>query len=160
VLRVAITGAGCAFLGRRVGGSGSNRYEYRKLAGSGAQRYLAFRSNEPSRGRDAQELIVGDGDRSHGAPNAASVKVESVRVCDGDFLVLGPHSTWVHLFGDEAVQSVGRWMREREWEQGGSSDFGLGWPLGAHGDPDLLRDVDETFVGMRENAANRVLQSI
>jgi len=182
VLRVANAGAGRAFLGRPVGGSGSRRYECRELAGSGAPRYLPFRPDEPSRARDVEELIVGDGGRSHGALDAASVEVESVQVRDGDFLVLGPHSTWAHLAGDEAVQSVSGWMREREREQeespsdrraqirGGSEDpfvdfpwkghrdFGLGWVHTVI--PELFRDIDEMFVGVRENAAGRVLQSI
>jgi hypothetical protein len=182
VLRVANAGAGRAFLGRRVGGSGSDRYECRELAGSGAPRYIPFRPDEPSRARDVEEFIGGDGDRSHGALDAASVEVESVRVCDGDFLVLGPHSTWVHLAGDDAVQSVSGWMREREREQGespserrargrgrsedpffdfpwkGHRDFGLGWVHTVI--PDLLGDFDDMFVGVRENAAGRVLRSI
>ena len=39
------------------------------------------------------------------------MEVESVEVRDGDFLVLGSHSTWVSLAGDEAVQAVSGWMR-------------------------------------------------
>jgi hypothetical protein len=183
VLRVANAGAGRAFLGRSVGGSGSKkRYECRELAGSGARRYLPSRPDEPSRARDVEELIVGDGDRSHRVLDAASVEVESVQVRDGDFLVLGPHSTWAHLAGDEAVQSVSGWMRKREREQGESQsdrraqrrgesedtffdfpwkdhrDFGLGWMHTVI--PELFRDIDEMFVGVRENAAGRVLRSI
>jgi len=48
-----------------------------------------------------------------GSLDAASVEAESVEVRDGDFLVLGSHSTWAHLAGDEAVQAVNGWMREQ-----------------------------------------------
>ena len=41
------------------------------------------------------------------------LEAESVEVRDGDFLVLGSHSTWAHLAGDEAVQAVNGWMREQ-----------------------------------------------
>jgi hypothetical protein len=184
VLRVANAGAGRAFLGRRVGGSESTLYECRELAGSGAPRYLPFRPDEPSRTRDLEELIVGDGDGSHGALDAASVEVESVQVRDGDFLVLGPYSTWAHLAGDEAMKSVSGWMREREREQeqgespsdrraqsrSGSEDpsvdlpwkdhrdFGLGWVRTVI--PELFRDIDGMFIDVRENIAGRVLRSI
>jgi hypothetical protein len=183
MLRIANAGAGRAFLGRRVssggGGVGGAHYECRELAGSGAPRYLPFEPDAPARARDVDELIGGDGVRSRGALDATSVEVENVEVRDGDFLVLGPHSTWAHLAGEEAVKSVSAWMRERErgesppgsLTRGGRRledpffDFpwkdhralGLGWVHTMI--PDLFRDIDEMFAGPRENAAARVLRS-
>jgi hypothetical protein len=108
--------------------------------------------------QDVEELIVGDGDRSHGALDAASVEVESLRVCDGDFLVLGPYTVvrgdiWLGAkrcnlsadrcgSGNENREGL-RWSDVLEAEAGRktlSSTFRMGhrdfWTgLGAHSDP-------------------------
>ena len=174
VLRVANAGAGRAFLGRCVGSAG--HHECRELARSGALRYLV-KVDAQSRARAVEELVGGDVFPSRASLDAASVEVENIEVRDGDFLVLGSHSTWVSLAGDEAVQAVSGWMQEQgESPPGGLArdgrrphdlffDFpwkddpglGLGWVHTVV--PDLIRDIDKMFVGAQENAAGRVLRS-
>jgi hypothetical protein len=174
VLRVANAGAGRAFLGRRVGSAG--HHECRELARSGAPRYV-LRADVQSRAQDVEELVGGDVFPSRGSLDAASVEVESVEARDGDFLVLGSNSTWVYLAGDEAIQAVSGWMRgqrvsppgrlarDRRGLQDPFFDFptkddpGLGLDWVHTVIPDLIRDIDEMFVGAQENAAGRVLRS-
>jgi len=177
VLRVASAGAGSgrAFLGRRVG----NGYECRELAGSGTAQYL-LEHDAPSRARDVEELVDGSVfPPSRGALDAALVEVESVEVRDGDFLVLGSHSIWSSLAGDEAVQAVSGCIREQEEEPTAPGRLARGgrWPCDPFLDfpwkkdnhglgldwvrtmiPDLIREVDTMFVGARENVASRVLR--
>jgi serine/threonine protein phosphatase PrpC len=98
VLRVANTGAGRAFLGRRV--SGAN-YECTELVGPGAPRYL-----EPARTRrvDVEELVNKGVFLSRGPLDASSVETRGVEVRDGDFLVLGSEGAWDSMEGTEAVR--------------------------------------------------------
>jgi hypothetical protein len=110
VLPVATAGAGHTFLGRPVGSAG--RHECRELAGPGLPRYFV-NADAQSRAWDVEELIDVDVFPLRGSLDAASVEAESVEVHDGDFLVLGSHSTWAHLACDEAVQAVNRWMRKQ-----------------------------------------------
>jgi len=110
VLPVANAGAGRTFLGRPVGSAG--RHECQELAGSGVLRYLV-KADAQSRAWDVEELVDADVFPLRGSLDAASVEAESVEVRDGDFLVLGSHSTWAHLACDEAVQAVNGWMREQ-----------------------------------------------
>ena len=110
MLPVANAGAGRTFLGRPLGSAG--RHECRELAGSGLPRYLV-KADAQSRARDVEELVDVDVFPLRGSLDAASVEAESVEVRDGDFLVLGSHSTWAHLACDEAVQAVDGWMREQ-----------------------------------------------
>jgi len=110
VLPVANAGAGRTFLGCLVGSAG--RHECRELAWSGLPRYLV-KADAPSRARDVEEFVNVDVFPFRGSLDAASVEAESVEVRDGDFLVLGSHSTWAHLACDEAVQAVNGWMREQ-----------------------------------------------
>jgi hypothetical protein len=187
VLRVANAGAGRAFLGRRVGKNNEgDRHECRELARSSAPRYFPLKDDAQTCARDVEELVGGDVYGSRGALDVTSVEVESVEVRDGDFLVLGPHGTWAHLNGEEAVQSVSEWMQdqgqEQERERGESPPPGrlaraghwpqdpfFDFPLKDHEDlglglvhtmiPDLFRDLDEMFISARENVAGRVLRS-
>ena len=111
VLPVANAGAGRTFLGRPMGSAG--RHECRReLAGSGLPRCLV-NADAQSRARDVEELLDVDVFPLCNSLDAASVEAESVEVRDGDFLVLGSHSTWAHLACDEAVQAVNGWMREQ-----------------------------------------------
>jgi hypothetical protein len=110
VLPVANAGAGRTLSGRPVGSAG--RHECRELAGSGLPRCLV-RADAQSRAWDVEELVNADVFPLRGSLDAASVEAESVGVRDGDFLVLGSHSTWAHLACDEAVQAVNGWMREQ-----------------------------------------------
>jgi len=130
-----------------------------------------------SRARDVEELVDVDVFPLCGSLDAASVEVESVEVRDGDFLVLGSHSTWVYLAGDEAVQAVSGWMREQGESPPGrlardgrrpqhyffdfpwKDDPGLGLDWVHTVIPDMIRDIDKMFVGAQENAAGRVLRS-
>jgi hypothetical protein len=177
-LHIANAGAGRAFLGRRVTGSGGG-HECRELAGSGGARYF-ISPDAHSRARDVEELVHGEGSAvpSRGQLDAASVPVESIEVRDGDFLVLGSHDTWTCLDGDEAVRAVSGWIREqdvaraqeqparggRRWAQDRSFDFprrdnqSLGFDWVHTMIPDLIRDVDKMFVGARGNPAARVLR--
>lgn len=182
VLRVASTGAGRAFFGRRAGGGGDSGHECIELTGSSGgakRRHLLPDPGAQSRVRDVEELVVLP---SCGSFDAASVQVESVEVRDGDFLVLGSHSTWSgDLSGDEAVKTVSGWMREQEesrstterpvpgwrWLLDPLFDFDLPWKdnrgleLGWFRTmiiPDLIQDVDEMFSGSRGNVASRVLR--
>jgi hypothetical protein len=169
VLRIANTGAGRAFLGRRVGDS----HECREIAGSCAVRYL-----EPvqSRAIDVEELVDEGLFTSRGFLDVASVEVQSVEVRDGDFLVLGSDNTWGSLAGDQAVQAVSAWMREQEvsmperpgrdgrfledplldvpWKE----EQGLVSGLIRAMVPGMIWDIDKMFVGGRGNAASRVLR--
>jgi hypothetical protein len=174
VLRVANAGAGRAFLGRRVGSAG--HHECRELARSGAPWYLV-KADVQSRAQNVEELVGADVFPSRGSLDAAFVEVESVEVRDGDFLVLGSHSTCVYLAGDEAVQAVSGWMREQgespperlardgrrpqdpffDFPQKDDPGLGLSWMHTVI--PDLIRDIDKMFVGAQENAAGRVLRS-
>jgi hypothetical protein len=159
VLRVANTGAGRAFLGRRVGSG----YECREVFGSGAVRHI-----EPvqSRAIDVEELVDGGVVLpSRGFLDSASVEVQSVEVRDGDFLVLGSDSTWANLAGDQAVQAVSVWMQEQgtmperplldgPWKK----ERGLVLDLVPSMVPGVISDIREMFVDLRGNAASRVLR--
>jgi serine/threonine protein phosphatase PrpC len=179
MLHIANASAGRAFLGRRVTGIGG--YKCQELTGSdGARNFI--NPDMHSRARDV-DLVDGGGSGSvfpsRGELDAASVHVESIEVRDGDFLVLGSHDAWTRLDGDEAVQAVSGWMREQQEMQeqparGGrrraaqdrsldspwTDDQGLGVDWVHTMIPDLIRDVDKMFVGVRhgENAATRVLR--
>jgi hypothetical protein len=84
-LRVADTGEGRAFLGRRV--SCAN-YECTEFVGPGAPRYLEA---EPARTRRVdEEGLVNEG-----------VETRSVEVRDGDFLVLGSEGAWAGMEGQD-----------------------------------------------------------
>ncbi len=182
VLRIANTGTGRAFLGRRVTSGGG--YESRELSGSGGARYFVNPDTHcNARDMDMEGLVDGDGSAfpSRGELSATSVGVESVEVRNGDFLVLGSHDTWSRLDGNEAVQAVSGWMQEEEmartqeqqpalcerrWLQDRTFDlprrdnhsFGLGFDWVHTMIPDLIRDVDRMFVGARGNAASRILR--
>ncbi|KAH9972913.1 hypothetical protein BJV74DRAFT_864652 [Russula compacta] len=183
VLRVACTGAGRAFFGRRAGGGGGGGHECIQLTGSGGgakKRHLLPDPGAQSRVRDVEELVVFPS-RGSFDPASVEVEVENVEVRDGDFLVLGSHNTWTGLSGDEAVQTVSGWMREQEesrstterpvpgrrWPPDPLFDFDLPWKdnrgleLGWFRTmmiPDLIQDVDEVFSGSRGNVAGRVLR--
>ncbi|KAI0255219.1 hypothetical protein BJV78DRAFT_1151656 [Lactifluus subvellereus] len=168
VLRIANTGTGRAFLGRRMG----DNHECREIAGSCAVRYL-----EPvqSRAIDVEELVDEGLFPPRGFLDVASVEVQSVEVRDGDFLVLGSDSTWASLAGDQAVQAVSAWMREQEvsiperpgrdgrflegplldvpWKE----EQGLVSGLVRAMVPGMIWDIDKMFVGGRGNAASHVL---
>jgi hypothetical protein len=122
VLRVANTGAGRAFLGRRV--SGAN-YECTEIVGPGAPRYLEL---EPARTRrvDVEELVNEGVFLSRGPLDASSVETRSVEVRDGDFLVLGSEGAWAGMEGTEAVQAVSAWIREQEERNGRLRDSAPG----------------------------------
>ena len=167
MLRVANTGPGRAFLGRRV--SGAN-YECTELVGPGTPRYLEL--DEPARARrvDVEELIEG-AFPSRGPLDASSVETHSVEVRDGDFLVLGSEGAWAGMEGTEAVQAVSAWIREQEepapegrrrpQDPVLSVDFpeedvfGFGW-VGAM-IPVMMRNFDAMFPRSRGNPASRVL---
>lgn len=177
MLRIANTGAGRAFLGRRAAGGG---HKCRELGGSGGRTRYFMNLHVHSRARDVEELVDGGGSAfpSRGELlDAASVHVESIEVRDGDFLILGSHDTWTGLGGDEAVQAVSGWMREQEaasqeqpaqgerWRRQGRSidfprrniqGFGLDWVHTMV--PDLIRDVDKMFASTQGNPATRVLR--
>ena len=93
-------------------------------------------------------------------------------------VTLAPHVLRGHLAGDEAVQTVSGWMREqgestppRRLSRGGCwpedpvfdlpwkdhRSFGLGWMHTII--TDIFRDIENVFVGARENAAGCVLRS-
>ncbi|KAI0294290.1 hypothetical protein B0F90DRAFT_1758022 [Multifurca ochricompacta] len=173
VLRIANTGAGRAFLGRRVG----NDYECEEIAGSGTAQYF-----EPERSRviEVDELVDEGVFPLRSSLDASSVEVQSVEIRDGDFLVLGSDSTWVGLSGNEAVQAVSAWMREQEappppkapgrsrrWPQDPFQDFPWDWKDHEDGRlswvramiPAMIWDVDDMFMAAaRENPASRILQ--
>ena len=178
MLRIANTGAGRAFLGRRAAGSG---HECRELSGScGRTRYfMNLDVHSRTRDVDVEELVDGGGSAFSSRSerlDAASVHVESIEVRDGDFLILGSHDTWTGLGGDEAVQAVSGWMREQETasqEQPAQGErwrrqdrfidfprrniqgFGLDWVHTMV--PDLIRDIDK-IASTQGNPATRVLR--
>jgi serine/threonine protein phosphatase PrpC len=177
MLHIANTGAGRAFLGRRAAGGG---HECRELSSSSGTRYMDPEVHSRTRDVDVEELVDGGWSASPSRGellDAASVHVESIKVRDGDFLVLGSHDTWTRLGGDEAVQAVSGCMREQEvarqeqpargrrWQtQDRSLDFprrdtqGLGFDWVHTMVPDLIRDVDKMSVGTQGNPATRVLR--
>ncbi|KAI9437059.1 hypothetical protein BJY52DRAFT_1230261 [Lactarius psammicola] len=172
VLRVANTGAGRAFLGRRVS---CTTYECTELVGHGSPRYLEL---EPARSHrvDVEELVNEGVFPSRGPLDASSVETRSAEVRDGDFLVLGSESAWAGMEGTDAVQAVSAWIREQEapeapegkrWPQDRAlgldfpwkseeDDFGLGW-VGAMV-PAMMRNFDAIFSRSRGNPASCVLR--
>lgn len=170
LLRVANTGAGRAFLGRRVS---DVKYECVELVGPGAPRYHEL---EPARTRtvDVEELVNEGVFPSRGPLDASSVEIHSVEVRDGDFLVLGSEGTWAGVEGTEAVQAVSEWIRVQEEPapEGGrrpqdpilsldfprkdeGDDFGLGW-VGAM-IPAMMDNFDAMFSRYRGNPASCIL---
>lgn len=173
VLRVANTGPGRAFLGRRVSGA---KYECTELVGPGSPRYIEL---EPARTRrvDLEELVNEGVFPSRGPLDASSVETRSVEVRDGDFLVIGSESAWTGMEGSEAVQAVSAWRRDQEepapesgrWPQdlalgidfpwkNKEDDLGLGW-VGAM-IPAMMRNFDTMFSHSRGNPASCVLRCI
>lgn len=172
VLRVANTGAGRAFLGRRVSGA---TYECTELVGPGSPRYLEL---EPARTCrvDVEELVNEGVFPSRGPLDASSVEMRGIEVRDGDFLVLGSESAWAGMEGTAAVQAVGAWIDKREepapngrrWPQGPAlsldflwndeedDDFGLGWADARI--PAMMRDFDAMFSRFRGNPASYLLR--
>ncbi|KAI9436243.1 hypothetical protein H4582DRAFT_1965290 [Lactarius indigo] len=170
VLRVANTGPGRAFLGRRASGT---THECTELVGPGSPRYLEL---EPARAHrvDVEELVNEGVFPSRGPLDASSVETRSIEVCDGDFLVLGSESAWAGMEGTEAVQAVSTWIREQEepapggrrqgptfghgfpWENEEDDDFGLGW-VGAMV-PAMMRNFDAVFSRSQGNPASYVLR--
>ena len=169
VLRVANTGAGRAFLGRRVSDA---TYECTEVVGPGSPLYLEL---EPARTRrvDVEELVNEGVFPSCGPLDASSVEMRSIKVRDGDFLILGSESAWAGMEGTEAVQAVSAWIREQEepegrrWPQDPALcldfpwkneeyDFRLGW-VGAMV-PAMMRSFDAVFSRSRGNPASCVLR--
>ncbi len=176
VLRIANTGAGCAFLGRRIGGSAAP--ECTELAGPGSPGYIEL---EPARTRrlDVEELVDEGVFKPRGTLDASSVEMRSVEVRDGDFLVLGSESAWDGMDGTEAVQAVSAWVKEqeepaserasrerrrwphvfdfpREHEEDDGFGLGSGW-VGAM-IPVVMRDFDAMVGRSRGNPASCVLR--
>ena len=173
MLRVANTGRGRAFLGRRV--SGAN-YECTELVGPGSPRYIELEA-APTHRVDVEELVNEGVFPSRGPLDASSVETSSIEVRDGDFLVLGSESAWTGMEGSEAVQAVSAWMRDQEkparegrrWPQDPAlgldfpwkneeDDLGLGW-VGAM-IPAMMRNLDAMFSHSRGNPASCVLRRI
>jgi hypothetical protein len=170
VLRVANTGSGRAFLGRRVSGAD---YECTELVGPGTPRYLEH-EHEPARTRrvGVEELVDEGVFPSRGLLDASSVETCGVKVLDGDFLVLGSEGAWAGMGGTEAVQAVSTWIGEQEerapegrrWPQDPvlgldfpeEDDLGLGW-VGAM-IPAMMRNFDAIFPRSRGNPASFVLR--
>ncbi|KAH9019167.1 hypothetical protein EDB85DRAFT_582561 [Lactarius pseudohatsudake] len=171
VLRVANTGAGRAFLGRRMSGP---TYECTELVGPGSPRYLELETTRSHR-VDVEELVSEGVFPSRGPLDASSVETRSVEVHDGDFLVLGSESAWSGMESSEAVRAVGAWIREQDgpapegrlWPQDPAldfdsprkyeeDDFGLGW-VGAMV-PAMMRNFDTVFSPYRGNPASCVLR--
>ncbi|KAI0261745.1 hypothetical protein BC834DRAFT_426746 [Gloeopeniophorella convolvens] len=177
VLRVVNTGAGRVFLGRRVGG----RYECEEVGAPGSVNHLEL---VQFRRVDVEELAKGVSHPIH-IPDMSGVRVQSIEIRDGDFLVLGSCSTWESMEGDDAVQAVNAWIQEqksvsyspqdRRWPQDpifGKLKFrwdkeDLGFGTSRAMVPDLLRDIDGFFslfsgqTGIwdpRANSASHVLQ--
>ena len=178
MLRVANSGAGRAYLGRRVRGV-ATIYECTELVGSGSPRYLE--PSEPARTRrvDVEELVDEGVFPTRGPLDVSSVEMRSIEIRDGDFLVIGSESAWASMDGPEAVQAVSAWIREQEepvvresegrrWPQDPSAldldfpwkneedDFGLGW-VGAV-IPAMMRNFDAMFASPRGNPASYVLR--
>ncbi|KAH9036279.1 hypothetical protein EDB84DRAFT_1483149 [Lactarius hengduanensis] len=105
VLRVANTGAGRAFLGRRMSGP---TYECTDSVGRGSLRCLELETTRSHR-VDVEELVSEGVFPSRGPLDASSVETRSVEVRNGDFLVLGSESAWSGMEGSEAVRAVGAW---------------------------------------------------
>ncbi|KAH8990006.1 hypothetical protein EDB86DRAFT_3104202 [Lactarius hatsudake] len=171
VLRVANTGTGRTFLGRRMSGL---TYECTELIGPGSPRYLELETTRSHR-VDVEELVSEGVFPSRGPLDASSVETRSVEVRNGDFLALGSESAWSGTEGSEAVRAVGAWIEEQDgpapegrlWPQDPAldfdfprkyeeDDFGLGW-VGAMV-PALMRNFDSMFSRYRGNPASCVLR--
>jgi hypothetical protein len=99
VPRVANTGLGRAFLGRRVGGV---NFYCTALVGPGSPRYLEVKLARTHR-VNLEEFVNEGIIPSQGRLDASSVETRSVEARDGDFLMFGAESTWAGFEGPQAV---------------------------------------------------------